>query len=206
METADPPAGRADGRAGVKIGAIVLAAGGSARLGQPKQLLRYGGESLVRRATRAPIDAGCRPVAVIVGAAREKIGTAIRDLAVEILPNDSWERGIGTSIRAGVRALQDCDALILLACDQPHVSAELIRQLIARQEETQKPMVASAYAGTLGIPALFTRACFDRLVSLGDKRGAKALLLARPNEVAPVDFPAGAIDIDTPDDYQALLA
>lgn len=206
MEAANSPAARRHRHPGVKIGAVILAAGGSARLGQPKQLLRYGGASLVRRATRAPIDAGCSPVAVIVGAAREEVGAEIRDLAVEILPNDSWECGIGTSIRAGVRALQDCDALILLACDQPHVSAELIRQLIARQEETQKSMVASAYAGTLGIPALFTRACFDRLLSLGDKQGAKALLLAPPDAVASVDFPAGALDIDTPTDYQALLA
>ncbi len=67
-------------------------------------------------------------------------------------------------------------------------------------------MVASAYAGTLGIPALFTRACFDRLLSLGDKQGAKALLLAPPDAAASVDFPAGALDIDTPTDYQALLA
>jgi molybdenum cofactor cytidylyltransferase len=188
----------------VKIGAVVLAAGGSARLGQPKQLLRYRGETLVRRAARAALDAGCAPVAVVVGPERTKTAAVLRDLAVIILPNESWQRGMGTSIRAGVEALQDCDALTILACDQPHVDSTLIRRLLAQHEQTQKPMVASAYAGTLGVPALFARTCFDQLLSLGAEQGAKALLTVQPNDIAQVDFPEGAVDIDTPADWERL--
>jgi molybdenum cofactor cytidylyltransferase len=190
----------------VKIGAVVLAAGGSARLGQPKQLLRYRGESLVRHAAQAAIGSGCASVSVVVGSEREKMAAALRDLKVTVVPNELWRDGIGSSVRRGVEALKDCDALVVLVCDQPHVDAALIRQLVALHRETQKPMVASAYAGTLGVPALFARACFDGLLSLGKKQGAKALLLSRPNDVALVDFPGGAVDIDTPADYQALLA
>jgi molybdenum cofactor cytidylyltransferase len=189
----------------VKIGAIVLAAGSSSRLGQPKQLLRYDGETLVRRAARAAIDAGCAPVAVVVGPERKEIADGLHDLEVIILPNESWQRGMGTSIRVGVDALRGCDALIILACDQPHVGAKLLRQLAARHQETQKPMVASAYAGTLGVPALFARECFENLLSLGGKAGDKTLLTAQPDQVARVNFPEGEIDIDTPPDYQALL-
>jgi molybdenum cofactor cytidylyltransferase len=188
----------------VKIGAVVLAAGSSSRLGQPKQLLRYRGQNFVRRVAAAALGAGCSPIAVIVGAEQEMIGAAVRDLEVQVLPNESWQRGMGTSIRAGVDALRTCDALIILACDQPHVDAKLIRQLVVRHQQAQKPMVACAYAGTLGVPALFARACFDQLLSLGDEQGAKALLTAWPNDVARVDFPAGAIDIDAPDDYRDL--
>jgi len=188
----------------VKIGAVVLAAGSSSRLGQPKQLLLYQGQTLVRRAAGAALGAGCAPVAVVVGSERTKIADSLHDLEVIILPNESWRRGIGTSIRAGADALKDCDALIILACDQPHVGATLIRQLAARHHETQKPIVASAYAGTLGVPALFARSCFEELFLLGDDEGAKILFSARPNEVAQVDFPEGAVDLDTPGDWARL--
>lgn len=185
----------------MKIGAVILAAGSSSRLGQPKQLLLYQGQTLVRRAAGAALGGGCAPVAVVVGSERTKIADSLHDLEVIILPNDSWRRGIGSSIRAGADALKDCDALILMACDQPHVGATLIRQLATRHQETHKPMVASAYAGTLGVPVLFARACFDQLLSLGNKHGAKSILAARPSDVATVDFPGGAMDIDTPGDW-----
>lgn len=188
----------------MKIGAVVLAAGGSTRLGQPKQLLTHEGQTLVRRTVTAALDAGCAPVVVVVGADREKVISALRDLAVTIVPNDNWPRGMGTSIRTGVARLQESDALILLVCDQPKVDAGLLRQLIARQAETGQPMAASSYSGTHGVPALFTRSCYERLLALDDETGAKALLLGRPGEVAPVPFEAGAIDINTPADLAAL--
>ncbi|CAN5579238.1 nucleotidyltransferase family protein [soil metagenome] len=186
----------------MKIGAVVLAAGGSTRLGQPKQLLAHEGQALVRRTANAAIEAGCDPIVVVVGAEREKVATALRDLTATIVPNDNWPRGVGTSIRAGVARLQESDAVILLVCDQPKVEADLLRQLVARQQETGQPMIASSYAGTLGVPALFTRACYGRLLALDDETGAKALLLARPAEVASVPFEAGALDIDTPEDLE----
>lgn len=187
----------------MKVGAIVLAAGSSSRLGQPKQLLEYEGRTLVRRTAEVALGAGCDPVAVVVGAQREQVTAALRDLAVEIVPNDNWERGLGTSIRAGLARLQESDAVILLVCDQPKVDAQVLRQLIARQEQTGQPMVAISYAGTRGVPALFTRACFEQLLSLGDAAGAKTILLARPAEVAAVDFPAAALDIDTAEDLRS---
>jgi molybdenum cofactor cytidylyltransferase len=205
MEAPDSPAtGRADRRARVKIGAIILAAGSSSRLGQPKQLLEYEGRTLVRRAAEAALVAGCDPVAVVVGANLENVAAALRGLAVLIVPNEDWERGLGTSIRAGVVRLQESDAVILLVCDQPKVDAGLLRDLIARQEQTGQPMVASRYAATNGVPALFTRACFERLLALEDDSGAKALLQSRPAEVATVAFPAAAFDVDTPADFHLL--
>ncbi len=186
------------------IGAVVLAAGGSTRLGQPKQLLLYQGQSLVRHSATAALDAGCTPVVVVVGADGAKVATALRDLAVTIMPNENWQRGLGTSVRAGVARLHECDALILLVCDQPKVDAGLLRQLIARQHETGQPMIASRYAGTHGVPALFTRACYERLLALDDETGAKALLHAEPGEVAQVAFEAGVLDIDTPADLASL--
>lgn len=188
----------------MKVAALVLAAGGSARLGRPKQLLRFQEQTLVRRAVGAARGAGCSPILVVVGRDRAEIATELADLAVDLLPNDSWESGIGTSIRAGISTLSGAEAVVILTCDQPYVSAELISRLIEEQGSSPRAIVASSYAGTVGVPALFTRACFEKMLSLGDQEGAKALLLAHPDEVAPVDFPEGAVDIDTAGDYSAL--
>ena len=93
---------------------------------------------------------------------------------------------------------------MLLTCDQPFVDAAVIAELIAVRAETGKPIVACRYANTLGIPALFDRSCFEALLALPDDSGAKALIASRPNEVATIKFEPGAIDIDTPEDFQRL--
>lgn len=184
----------------MSVGALVLAAGGSSRLGEPKQLLPYRGQSLVRHAVLAALGAACEPVVVVVGQQHAQIKAALHGLPVTFAPNEFWERGIGSSIRLGVAALKGCSAIIILACDQPHVSAELIRQMRAVHEATTKPIVASAYESTLGVPALFTSTFFPALQTLPDALGAKSLIAAYPSDVASVDFPQGAVDIDTPDD------
>ena len=116
----------------------------------------------------------------------------------------SWERGIGSSIRLGVEALADCSAIAIIACDQPHLTPELIRQLRVVHERTRKPIVAASYAATLGIPALFARIYFPALLTLPDAQGAKGIIAAHAKDVASVDFPGGAIDIDSPEDYRIL--
>ena len=188
----------------MRIAALILAAGGSTRFGQPKQLLPYRGQSLVRHVVTAALEAECQPVVVVVGREHTQIDATLQGLPVQLARNDAWECGLGSSIRLGVKALENCPAIAILACDQPHLSPALIRQLGAVQETTQKPIVASAYAETLGVPALFARSCFPALMSLPDGQGAKAIIAAHPEDVASVDFPDGAIDIDTPDDYRSL--
>ncbi len=188
----------------MKTGAVILAAGASTRLGQPKQILLYRGEALVKRSAAAALAAGCQPVIVVTGATAAEIASSLRGLQVELLANENWRRGLGTSIRVGLAQVADCDAVLLLVCDQPAVDADHLRRLIARQEETGQPMIASHYSGTAGVPALFTRACFSDLQSIADHAGAKTLLQQRPEAVATVDFPAGALDIDTPADLSSL--
>jgi molybdenum cofactor cytidylyltransferase len=94
--------------------------------------------------------------------------------------------------------------VILLTCDQPLVDAPLLEHLAAAQARSKKEIVASAYAGTLGVPALFERSCFDELLQLNDDEGAKKLILRDPSRMKLVLFPAGAVDIDTPADFRRL--
>lgn len=192
------------------VSAVILAAGGSSRLGQPKQLLSFQGESLLRRAVRAALEAGCRCVTVVAGDARDRIEIELRGTPAAIVENLEWQRGIGTSVRCGLRHLlisrPDIDAVVLLACDQPFLDAGVIASLIARRESSGKPIVASSYAGTLGIPALFHRSCFESLLALPDDSGAKALIESRSADVAQMEFEQGAIDIDTPGDFEGLTS
>jgi len=192
------------------VGAVILAAGGSSRLGEPKQLLNFRGETLVRRAVRAAEEARCASVVVVVGEAAHAIQDELRQTSAVTVQNPDWQRGLGTSIQRGLEHLIETapaiDAALLLTCDQPLVNASTIAALIAEKDKTRKPMVASSYANTLGIPALFDRSCFDDLLALPDNSGAKALIAARPNDVASIAFDDGAIDIDTPADFQRLIA
>jgi molybdenum cofactor cytidylyltransferase len=192
----------------VSVAAIILAAGSSSRLGQPKQLLEIAGEKLLDRAIEAATTAGCFPVVVVLGAHVEKIVSESCAAGVEVITNENWRRGIGTSIRSGMRHLIDSqpslEAAVLLACDQPRVNAGTIAALMAKWDNSNKPIVASRYANTLGIPALFDRSCFESLTALPDDSGAKALIESNRNGVAEIEFSDGAIDIDTPADLKRL--
>lgn len=192
-----------------KIGAILLAAGSSSRLGEPKQFLRYRGETLIRRAVRAAVDAGCSPVVVVAGAAHERIMEELADLEVRVLHHAEWERGMGSSLRAGVEhaLLHDpsLDALLLMVCDQPHVTAEVLTALIAARIISPHFAAASAYSETFGVPVIFPRALFQKLAALPDDHGAKQLLRTLSEQITRVPFPDGSIDIDTPADAQRHL-
>jgi molybdenum cofactor cytidylyltransferase len=190
------------------VGAIILAAGGSVRFGRPKQLLTFQGESLAHRAIRAATEAQCAYVVVVVGDVGDEIENDLRESSVVVVPNAEWRRGLGTSIRCGLRYLRSSvtglDAVVILACDQPFVESSTIAALMAERERSGKPIVASSYANTLGIPALFDRSCFDALLALPDESGAKAIIESRRDDVASIEFEKGAIDIDTPADFERL--
>jgi molybdenum cofactor cytidylyltransferase len=190
----------------MRVGAVVLAAGGSIRFGKPKQLAIFQGEPLVRRIVTVAKDAGCAPVVVVAGAVQ--ITPVLAGLPVSIIEHPNWSNGLGSSIAVGVKhavtSTAKLDAVILLSCDQPFVNAATLRQLIQLHLENGKTIVASAYAETLGIPALFDRSCFGDLLQLRGDSGAKGVILAGRHDVAPFNFPAAAIDIDTTADYEKL--
>jgi molybdenum cofactor cytidylyltransferase len=190
------------------IGAVILAAGGSARFGEPKQLLSFRGKTIIRIIIDAAREAGCSPVVVVIGSNSEKIHRELAHADVIEVPNPNWQSGIGSSIRSGVRALNDhapdVEATLLLVCDQPAVDARVIESLIAIHEATKKHIVASSYADTVGVPALFDRSLFEKLLSLDNEAGAKSVILQNPERVARLAFSEGAVDIDTWEDWEKL--
>lgn len=187
------------------ISIIVLAAGNSSRLGQPKQLLQYEGKTLLQRSLDAAVEASPKQVVVVTGAQSGLIESNDAFLLVE---NMGWQEGIASSIRCGLQAVLEnepgTDAVIFMVSDQPHVSGELLRKIMEAYENSGKEMVASSYADTVGIPALFGKSYFDALSQLKGDEGAKRIIMKNANAVAVVDFPKGNIDIDTARDYAAL--
>jgi molybdenum cofactor cytidylyltransferase len=157
---------------------------------------------------RAAVAADCGRVAVVVGGERDLIESELRETPAFVIHNPQWERGLGTSICVGLEHLLGAhpkmDAIVLLACDQPFVDAQTISALMTMREDSGQPIVASRYANTLGVPALFDRSCFKALRALPDDSGAKALIESRRGDVAEIAFEQGAIDIDTPADFERL--
>lgn len=184
----------------------MLAAGGSTRLGQPKQLLRYQGITLLARAVSAAVAAGCTPVLAVIGANAPRMRNELRGLAVEPVENAKWLDGMSTSIRAALDALagREVDAMLFLTCDQPHVTAALLRALVDTMRSSGSPAVACSYAGDVGVPALFGRELHGELRSLVGDGGARAILERHRDRIAAVPFPLGAVDVDSAEDLDRL--
>jgi molybdenum cofactor cytidylyltransferase len=191
------------------IAGVVLAAGGSTRLGRPKQLLRHGGRSLLRHAAACAVGASLQPALVVLGAQRERLRGELSDLPVHVVDHDGWTEGVASTIRAGLAALEatapSASAVLLLACDQPLITAELLETICDHADGVAGRMVACAYGGSLGVPALFTRERFPELLALRGDHGAKQILMRHAQAVVQVPWPAGALDIDAPEDYLALM-
>jgi molybdenum cofactor cytidylyltransferase len=193
------------------IGIIVLAAGESSRMGEPKQLLRVAGETLLARAVRAALETPCRPVVVVLGARADAMRDAVGATEVRVVVNPAWAEGMSSSIRCGLRslaAIDEVEAVILLLCDQPFVTSEVIGRLVAAYHAPQTLLVAAEYeaAGerTRGVPALFTRRLFPELLALRGAEGARRLIRRHIDEATLVAVPEAAFDIDTPANYLAI--
>jgi molybdenum cofactor cytidylyltransferase len=190
------------------IGLILLAAGGSSRLGQPKQLLEYKGQPLLRHAAEIALASQCRPVIVVLGAEFESCLKALHDLEVTPVINSAWENGLSSSICAGILALEGSKlpvaGAILSVADQPHLTSALLNSLIERQRATGAKIVASEYAGKPGPPALFAASLFSELKKLSGDEGARRVVMENLPNVSLVSFPQGALDVDTRADYERL--
>jgi molybdenum cofactor cytidylyltransferase len=193
----------------MSVAAIILAAGASRRLGQPKQLLDHRGETLLERAIHLANAAGAAPVLVVLGAHFEVISAAFPLNEAIAIHNDKWEQGLATSIHAGLRALDVCaphiPGVLLMNCDQPRLTSDHLRALIeAFDAQAVAGIVASAYAGILGVPAVFPRSVFPQLNALRGDKGARSLLAQPPCTLIALSLEGGEVDIDLPADLEQL--
>ena len=192
----------------LRTGVVILAAGASTRMGTSKQLLEIEGRPLLLRTVDAALRSAVWPVVVVLGDRIEAIRPVLARLPVLVTENPAWTEGMASSIRAGVTTLQQfsrqIDAALIALCDQPAFSADTIDRLITAQRTTGRSIVAARYAGRHGAPAIFRREHFPTLTHLTGEEGARALLNGAAAEVAVVDLPELALDLDTPADVEAF--
>lgn len=188
---------------------VILAAGASTRLGRPKQLLPWQGKTLLQHAVQTALTIATQPV-VVTGCNADQLVAGLNHDQVHIVFNPDWEQGIASSIRCGLQALLNRtpvpDQVIFMVCDQPFVTSGLLLDLVNERQKSQRPIIASSYAGTLGIPALFDKSMFPQLIDLQGDTGAKKLIRQFQDEVASVPFEEGAFDIDTEGEYKKLIS
>jgi molybdenum cofactor cytidylyltransferase len=191
-----------------RIAGLLLAAGESARLGQPKQLLEWRGVPLIEHAARTALCAGLDPVVVVIGCRAEDMRAALES-PVTIVENPDWQVGMSTSLRAGLRAMPgDVDAAIMLLVDQPRLSEAHLRAMIDTYERLKKPVVVSAYRGRRTSPSLFDRSLFEALMRLTGDTGGRSIIDANLAlvEMVEVNDELTLFDVDTPEDWQRLTA
>lgn len=191
-----------------KVAAIILAAGGSRRMGQPKLLLHWHGEPLIRWVARLALSARCAPVVVVTGSDAEHIQHALNDLPLHYVHNPAWATGQSTSVKTGVNALPGyVDAAIVLLGDQPQIPLYVVQQImrIYREEKPEEPILIPAVNGKRANPVLLTRAVFEPLTRLDGDAGARAIFSRYPVRLIPIDEPDLLLDVDDPEDYRRLM-
>lgn len=177
----------------MSVAAVILAAGSSTRLGEPKQLVQLGGERLLERAVRTAREAGLSPIFVVVGARAAEI-TAQCDLReAQVVRCERWADGMSQALRAGIAAVEDTNAAsaVVLTSDMPFVTAAHLQALSRRHKDLR----ASGYDGRKGVPAHFPRGVFRELQQLEGDNGARELL----KSAVAIDLGEDALDIDTPE-------
>ena len=190
------------------VAAVIIAAGSSSRLGQPKQLVVFNGETLLQRSIRIARQAGATPVFVVLGAHREQIDSAVDFSDASVVVNERWEEGMASSIRIAIKSLQEqapfAMGVLLMICDQPAVTLEHLQHMLTAFGKDNSVAIASVYAGKRGIPAIFSRDAFADLLALRGDRGARGLLSDPNRKVIEVALENGDLDIDLPSDLARL--
>ncbi len=191
----------------MEVGILLLAAGNSSRLGQSKQLVEVNGMPLLRKSAITALQTNY-PVLVVLGAQANAHQKVIADLKTEVVLNPDWQLGMGSSLKTGLNLLVEkypaLQAVLVLVCDQPYLTTTHLNTLIHKLETESQAIIASAYADTWGVPAIFRKELFTNLLQVADAAGARKIIQQFSDQVHSVKFENGEIDLDTPQDLLHL--
>ena len=188
----------------MNLAGLILAAGESKRLGEPKQLVRYKGKALINTAIDLLSNLGLSPVTVVLGAHFETIKSEIRDLSVTVVENKNWKAGMGSSLSIGIEEanrMTNIDGALVMLCDQPKLTSKHLQEMLSLKNG--QSIIASEYNNLKGVPAIFPRRYFRDLMNLSSDIGARKLI-AQYSGVLSVPCVDCGFDVDTPDDLRQL--
>lgn len=191
-----------------RVSGVILAAGASSRMGQPKQLLPLGDDPLLRHVIRAALASNLAEVVVVLGYQAEAIIAAVGPLGHKIVVNPHYAEGQSTSLRSGLAAIDSAsEGVLFLLGDQPEVSVAVINGLIDAFVGRASPIVAPQYRDTRGHPVLFARELFAELTAVSGDVGAREVMAKHRDSLRTVSFPETPAppDVDTPSAYEALV-
>lgn len=191
-----------------KTAILILAAGSSSRMGQPKQLLPYKSTSLLGNIIQESLNSNARKVFVVLGANSQEIKSKIDFNNVEVIENNEWNKGIGSSIACGVRFIESntpkINSVLITLADQPFIVTSYFNNIISCFFTSEKKIVATKIGERLGVPAIFHSAYFKDLKKLNEDKGAKELILSNLKDVEIVTSKIDFTDIDTMENYYNL--
>jgi molybdenum cofactor cytidylyltransferase len=185
---------------------LVMAAGASTRLGQPKQLVKLGGRPVLHRVVANAVSLAGHAVTVVLGAHARELTHLLAHSPAAVVVHRGWEEGLGSSIRFGVASLPPaCEAVLIVLGDQVAITADDLKRLASAWGGEESRIAASVYEQRIGVPAIFPRICFSELGELRGDQGARVVLERNHYRLTRVPMPNGAIDLDTPEDLAALM-
>jgi molybdenum cofactor cytidylyltransferase len=192
-----------------KIPVLLLAAGSSSRMGQPKQLLPWGNSTLIEYQILKLLKTG-NPVSVVLGCNAEMIIPVIEKYSITIITNDHWKAGMGSSISCGInqiiKSFPHADGVLIALSDQPLVTSLYFGKLISAYHPGEKQIIVSqSESGWTGVPALFDKCYYNELSKLSGEEGAKIIINRYRENLIFIDGGEMLQDIDTPESYQVLL-
>lgn len=200
-------AGRGSDNAGMSasLHILVLAAGASTRLGQPKQLVQLGGRPVLHRVVSNCVAVAGGAVTVVIGANAKDLTRLLGHSPASMIVNRQWEEGIASSLRRGLASLPPtCDAVMIVLGDQVAITADDLKRLVSAWKEEEGVIATAVYEGHIGVPAIFPRICFSELAQLRGDQGARIILERNSYRLVRVPMPNAAVDLDTPADLAAL--
>lgn len=191
------------------IAVVILAAGASTRMGQSKQMLTIHGQPMLSKTVQLATNSKIGEVIAILGSDFEGHKKLLEGFSVRCIFNPNWPKGIGSSIKVGVREviekLTKAHGILFLVCDQPHLNNDHLTGLIGRFYEDKTKIVASHYGGAIGVPAILPVKHFNELLNIEDHHGAKAVIDRHAGSIITVNFPGGEFDLDTKEDYDNFI-
>jgi len=186
-----------------------MAAGASKRLGEPKQLIEFNNQTLIRKICKEALMSNIGQVTVVTGYSHDNVEKEVQDLPVQVFFNQEWEEGLGASIRNGLKYVlkntPTLDAIIMTLVDQPYVDNVLLKDLAQSYSKSKDMIIASSYADTFGVPVLFDKKYFKEMMDLKGDEGGKKVFKKYSQNIVKIPFANGSIDIDEQKDLKKLI-